>query len=66
LIYKQLGQEIVAAKTFSFAAMMKAFLKVDPFKCILCGVYGFYSRVESRSISASDRKYRVTEANLKS
>ena len=37
LIYKQLGQEIVAAKTFSFAAMMKAFLKVDPFKCILCG-----------------------------
>ncbi|OBU42131.1 hypothetical protein AYY26_20265 [Photobacterium phosphoreum] len=22
---------------FGFAAMMKAFLKVDPFKCILCG-----------------------------
>ncbi|PLS40839.1 IS91 family transposase ISVsa21, partial [Carnobacterium maltaromaticum] len=37
LIYKQLGQEIVAVKTFGFAAMMKAFLKVDPFKCILCG-----------------------------
>ena len=37
LIYKELGQEVVAAKTFGFAAMMKAFLKVDPFKCILCG-----------------------------
>lgn len=37
LIYKQLGQEVVTAKTFGFAAMMKAFLKVDPFKCILCG-----------------------------
>ena len=33
LIYK----EVVTAKTFGFAAMMKAFLKVDPFKCILCG-----------------------------
>ncbi|HIF9114777.1 TPA: transposase, partial [Photobacterium damselae] len=37
LIYEQLGQEIVAAKTLGFAAMMKAFLKIDPFKCILCG-----------------------------
>ena len=37
LIYKQLGQEAVTAKIFGFAAMMKVFLKVDPFKCILCG-----------------------------
>ncbi|MCD9527842.1 hypothetical protein GLP13_15655 [Photobacterium carnosum] len=36
LIYKQLRQEVVTAKTFGFAAMMKAFLKVDPFNCILC------------------------------
>lgn len=37
LIYKQLGQKVVGPKTFGFAAMMKAFLKVEPFKCILCG-----------------------------
>ncbi len=37
LIYEQLGQEIVEAKTFGYPAMMKVFLKVDPFKCILCG-----------------------------
>ena len=37
LIYKKLGQEMAEPKSFSFAAMMKSFLKVDPFECILCG-----------------------------
>ena len=36
-IYKKLGQEMAEPKNFSFAAMMKSFLKVDPFECILCG-----------------------------
>ena len=35
LIYKQLGQQDVTAKTFGFSAMMKAFLKVNAFCVVL-------------------------------
>ena len=37
LIYEKLGQKVSTPKTFSFAAMMKTFLKVDPYQCVLCG-----------------------------
>ena len=37
LIYEKLGQKVSTPKTFSFAAMMKAFLKVAPYQCVLCG-----------------------------
>lgn len=43
LIYEKLEQNISPIKTFGFATMMKAFLKVDPFKCILCGARMVYT-----------------------
>ena len=37
VIYKQLGQERRHPPLPTFASMMKAFTKIDPFQCILCG-----------------------------
>ncbi len=36
-LYEKLGQKVNKPKSFGFASMMKAFMKVDPFECILCG-----------------------------
>ena len=37
IIYEKLEQKVGEPAIFSFAAMTKAFMKVDPFECILCG-----------------------------
>ncbi len=37
IIYNKLDQKVGKPAIFSFAAMTKAFMKVDPFECILCG-----------------------------
>ena len=36
-VHRQLGQRIAVLTRLSYAAMMKGLLRVDPFKCILCG-----------------------------
>lgn len=36
-IYEKLGQKVKKPKSFGFASMMKEFMKVDPFQCVLCG-----------------------------
>ena len=43
-IYEQLGQTIKPLPTLSYAAMMKQFLNVDPYRCILCHSRMIFSR----------------------
>jgi len=43
IIYEKLEQKVNKPMVFSFASMMKALMKVDPFECILCGSKMFFS-----------------------
>ena len=36
-VHRQLGQRLPALISLTYAGMMKGLLRVDPFKCILCG-----------------------------
>jgi hypothetical protein len=37
IIYEHFNQSVSAVSNLSYASMMKGFLNIDPFKCILCG-----------------------------
>ena len=37
IMYDKLGQKMESIKSFAFAAMMKNYLNIDPYECILCG-----------------------------
>jgi hypothetical protein len=37
IIYENFNQSVSPVSSLSYASMMKGFLNIDPFKCILCG-----------------------------
>ncbi|GIU52061.1 hypothetical protein TUM4438_43740 [Shewanella sairae] len=47
ILYEKLKQTVKEVVTPSYAAMLKSYVKVDPYECILCGGRMMFSRFES-------------------
>lgn len=47
LIYEKLGQLVTLVNAPSYAAMLKGYVNVDPYQCILCGGRMVFNRFES-------------------